>query len=308
MSSPPEDDRSIGSAADFCPRTDVHYTSGVFNKAFYLLSNRAGWNVRKAFHVFLIANTIYWGRNTDFAEGSCGAVQAAKDLGFKVEDVEAVFRDVDVIPCVKMNRNFANLIDIKISPEKKFERYFDLSKIKTDNVTIEVFVPESVDEDDADDYNLVVTYNGEEVASLTSNKSDSVVITDIRPGKYHVTIEGDVPKLSIYFIIDHIIRLETNEFTFTLDPEQSHPDLGLIVRAKTPNRETRFHLYSTYGKPCHPPKCTSRGTHLNKTNVEILYCNTRPGPYYVAASVSMENRNYTIIIDVFRVYHLHPEL
>ena len=38
MADPPLDGKSIGTAADFCPGMDVHHSSGVFNKAFYLLA------------------------------------------------------------------------------------------------------------------------------------------------------------------------------------------------------------------------------------------------------------------------------
>ena len=39
---------------------DVHYSSGVYNKAFYLLATKPGWNTQKAFQAFARANDLYW--------------------------------------------------------------------------------------------------------------------------------------------------------------------------------------------------------------------------------------------------------
>ena len=56
MSDPTLDQSSIGHASDYCPGMDVHHTSGVFNKAFYLLASTEGWTTEQAFDVFLTAN------------------------------------------------------------------------------------------------------------------------------------------------------------------------------------------------------------------------------------------------------------
>ena len=56
MSDPTRDHKSIAQASDYCPGIDVHCSSGVFNKAFYLLSTTEGWSAKKAFEVFLTAN------------------------------------------------------------------------------------------------------------------------------------------------------------------------------------------------------------------------------------------------------------
>ena len=56
MSDPTRDHKSIAQASDYCPGIDVHCSSGVFNKAFFLLSTTEGWSAKKAFEVFLTAN------------------------------------------------------------------------------------------------------------------------------------------------------------------------------------------------------------------------------------------------------------
>jgi Zn-dependent metalloprotease len=38
---------------------DVHYSSGVYNRAFYTLATTSGWSVKDAFAVMLRANTAH---------------------------------------------------------------------------------------------------------------------------------------------------------------------------------------------------------------------------------------------------------
>jgi Zn-dependent metalloprotease len=96
MNNPPQDGRSIDNAANFTSSMDVHYSSGVYNKAFYLLATKAGWNTQKAFQVFARANDLYWTASSTFNQGACGAETAAQDLGFVKADVTAAFTSVGV--------------------------------------------------------------------------------------------------------------------------------------------------------------------------------------------------------------------
>ena len=96
MNNPPLDRRSIGHARDYRNGMDVHYSSGVYNKAFYLLSSKPGWGIRKAFGVMIKANKMYWRPNSDFNSGVCGAMSAASDLGYNKCDVQSAFQSVGV--------------------------------------------------------------------------------------------------------------------------------------------------------------------------------------------------------------------
>ncbi|MFZ5635763.1 MAG: M4 family metallopeptidase [Pseudomonadota bacterium] len=96
MANPPQDGRSIGHASNYTAGMDVHYSSGVYNKAFYTLATTAGWNTQKAFQVFARANDLYWTASTDFNQGACGVQTAATDLGFTVANVTAAFTAVGV--------------------------------------------------------------------------------------------------------------------------------------------------------------------------------------------------------------------
>ena len=96
MDDPTKDGDSIGHANDYTPGMDVHFSSGVYNKAFYILANKNKWNVRRAFKSFAIANKMYWRSASTFNEGACGVITAAEDDGRNADDVIDAFRQVGV--------------------------------------------------------------------------------------------------------------------------------------------------------------------------------------------------------------------
>ena len=96
MDDPTRDGRSIGHASNYTSGMDVHHSSGVYNKAFYILAHKAGWNTKTAFQVFARANRDYWTSSTNFNQGACGVETAATDLGLTKADVTAAFNDVGV--------------------------------------------------------------------------------------------------------------------------------------------------------------------------------------------------------------------
>jgi Zn-dependent metalloprotease len=96
MADPPLDGRSIGHADDYTSGMDVHYSSGVYNKAFYLLATTAGWDVQMAFEVFAKANQDYWTASTNFNDGGCGLESASDDLSYNTADVTAALDAVGV--------------------------------------------------------------------------------------------------------------------------------------------------------------------------------------------------------------------
>ena len=93
---PSKDGVSIEHVQDYSIGMDVHYSSGVFNRAFYLLATSKGWDTQKAFNVMLDANRNYWTTLTNFVEGACGVINAADDLGYEVFDAINAFQDVGV--------------------------------------------------------------------------------------------------------------------------------------------------------------------------------------------------------------------
>ncbi|KZC20120.1 MULTISPECIES: M4 family metallopeptidase [Rhodanobacter] len=96
MCTPTQDGGSIDNAANFTSTMDVHYSSGVYNKAFCLLAKTAGWDTKKAFQVFALANKVYWNATTSFNSGACGVESAAQDLVYNKSDVTTAFAGVGV--------------------------------------------------------------------------------------------------------------------------------------------------------------------------------------------------------------------
>jgi Zn-dependent metalloprotease/PKD repeat protein len=96
MNNPPQDGGSIDNAANYTSSMDVHYSSGVYNKAFWKLATTAGWSTPTAFKVFARANALYWTPSSTFNSGACGVETAATDLGLAKADVTAAFTLVGV--------------------------------------------------------------------------------------------------------------------------------------------------------------------------------------------------------------------
>ncbi len=94
MANPPQDGKSIALASNYIYGMDVHHSSGLYNKVFYTLATKPGWNTQKAFQVFARANDLYWTPSTDFYTGVCGVQTAATNLGYAVADVTAAFNVV----------------------------------------------------------------------------------------------------------------------------------------------------------------------------------------------------------------------
>jgi vibriolysin len=96
MYDPPLDGKSIGHASNYVSGMNVHYSSGVYNKAFYLLATTSGWNTQKAFQIFARANRVYWTSSATYESAYLGVRDAAGDLGFSTADVAAAFAAVGV--------------------------------------------------------------------------------------------------------------------------------------------------------------------------------------------------------------------
>lgn len=96
MDVPSMDGDSIDTAEEYYPGLDVHYSSGVYNRLFYLMSTKAGWDVRKAFDVMVKANMDYWTPYASFDEAGCGVLKATKDLGLPLADVQESMDEVAV--------------------------------------------------------------------------------------------------------------------------------------------------------------------------------------------------------------------
>ncbi len=93
---PSRDGASIDSADEYYGGLDVHYSSGVFNHLFYILATKPNWNARLAFEVMVKANMDYWTPYSNFEDGGCGVLSAAKDLGYSLDDVKESLKTVAI--------------------------------------------------------------------------------------------------------------------------------------------------------------------------------------------------------------------
>jgi len=96
LCNPPQDGVSIDHVSQYYEGLDVHYSSGVFNKAFCLIAQSAGWNTHMAFDIFVRANQLYWIPSSTFVQGATGVMDAAVDLGYSCQDVVNAFAVVGI--------------------------------------------------------------------------------------------------------------------------------------------------------------------------------------------------------------------
>lgn len=95
---PTKDGVSISNAANFKTGMNTHLSSGVYNKAFYLLSVKTpGWTIDQAYRVMLDANMTRWTPSATYITGACGVAQAAANRGYAVQDVKNAFAQVGVV-------------------------------------------------------------------------------------------------------------------------------------------------------------------------------------------------------------------
>jgi pseudolysin len=92
---------SIDNLKQYNDEIDVHYSSGIFNKFFYLLATSKKMDTHKAFNVMVNANINYWTSTTDFTKAACGVMKAAKDYKYPIAAVKKAASKVgiDVSKC-----------------------------------------------------------------------------------------------------------------------------------------------------------------------------------------------------------------
>lgn len=92
---------SIDTVSQYTDGLDVHYSSGIFNRIFYLIGSSEGWNTRKAFDIMTQANMHYWTSNTNWIDAACGVLKATADYKYDDTAVRNAFNvvGVDISKC-----------------------------------------------------------------------------------------------------------------------------------------------------------------------------------------------------------------
>ncbi|WP_342059910.1 MULTISPECIES: M4 family metallopeptidase [Aeromonas] len=192
---PTRDGSSIGHASDYYDGIDVHHSSGVYNRAFYLLANTSGWQTRKAFEVFVLANRLYWGPNTTFDQGACGVTRAATDLGYNLSDVAAAFSAVGVNASCGATPQPGNVLQNGVAVTN-----LTATKGGKLNYTIEVpagrsqlVVTSSGGSGDADLYvkfGSVPTSSSYDCRPYKSGNAETCTLNSPKAGTWHVQLSG----------------------------------------------------------------------------------------------------------------------
>jgi vibriolysin len=140
MYNPPLDGRSIDNVSDYYSGLDVHYSSGIFNKAFYLIATSPGWDTQMAFDIFTKANIDYWTAGTNFQQGAEGAQAAAADYGYPCQDVADAFAGVGItLSCGGGSTSDMYVKNITQNITRKGSRYRSTATVTiwdTDNQTV----------------------------------------------------------------------------------------------------------------------------------------------------------------------------
>ncbi len=102
MNDPTLDGKSIDNYADYTAGLNVHYSSGIANKAFYLMATDPSMDLADAAGIFYRGLTVYMTPSTTFSEGRGATVMAAADIfgagSPQVAATEAAWTSVGVLP------------------------------------------------------------------------------------------------------------------------------------------------------------------------------------------------------------------
>jgi vibriolysin len=115
MSDPSKDGKSIDNMSAYTKGFDVHYSSGIINKAFYNLVNKPSFSIWEAHDMFYFANMFYWRSTTGFEAGAEGALRALCEMRegkiidydyshLKPEEAMEAFKDVG-LDCADMGQS-----------------------------------------------------------------------------------------------------------------------------------------------------------------------------------------------------------
>jgi Zn-dependent metalloprotease len=177
---PTLDGISIGHTDDYSNGMDVHNSSGIYNRAFYLLANSANWDVQTAFITFAHANMNYWTANETFINGACGVIDSAYDLNYDFLKVDTAFKAVGIdcgtLPFYDMDGDgmddkweIANGLDNTDPSDASLDNDSDLlSNLQEYTYRTNPLLSDS-DGDSLSDYDEVMTHNTNPNASDSDN-------------------------------------------------------------------------------------------------------------------------------------------
>lgn len=212
MANPTQDGASIDHVNNYTNSIDVHHSSGIFNKAFYLLANTAGWNTAKAFEVMALANQTYWTANSTFEQGACGVENAAQDKGYNKDDVTTAFAAVGVecpiiyIPLPEpMYKGETKILSAAVAGQEHIYGYHVPTDV--DSVTISI----SGGTGDADlhvKYDAFPTPTSYDCRPYKSGSNEVCHFPAAQSGTYYLMIRSYSPYSDVTLLVDHTLITE----------------------------------------------------------------------------------------------------
>ncbi|PRD18003.1 UNVERIFIED_CONTAM: zinc metalloprotease [Trichonephila clavipes] len=183
---------------------DVHYSSGVFNKAFYNLATTPGWDTQKAFVVMARANQLYWTASTNWDLAGNGVMDAACDLNYEPADVQAALAAVGVTSSLSAgsscgttepppggDEELTNGVPrTGISGAAKDQMFFTL-EVPADATNLQFNTTGgSGDADLYVMYGAKPTLSNFDCKSTSSSSTESCAISNVQAGTYYVMVEA----------------------------------------------------------------------------------------------------------------------
>lgn len=305
MNNPTQDGRSIDNQSNYYSGMDVHYSSGVYNKAFYNLATTPGWDTQKAFIVMARANQLYWSAGVGWDLAGNGVMDAACDLNYDPDDVKAALAAVGV------NSNLSSGSDCATPPPPTDDEVLTngvtrtgISGAEKEQLFFTLEVPDGATNlqfntmGGSGDADLYVKFasrpslNNYDCNSTTSTSTESCNISNAQVGTYYVMVEawsaisgvsltgsysngnGGVTPINR---TESNINVTTNNWSrFTQDLSAGYSSLNISIAGGNGDAD----LYVNFGSPSSTSSYLCR-PYKNGNNEECTFDNPQAGTWYI---------------------------
>ncbi|WP_064663196.1 M4 family metallopeptidase [Pseudoalteromonas sp. MQS005] len=305
MNNPTQDGRSIDNQSNYYSGMDVHYSSGVYNKAFYNLATTPGWDTQKAFIVMARANQLYWSAGVGWDLAGNGVMDAACDLNYDPNDVKAALAAVGV------NSNLSSGSDCATPPPPTDDEALTngvtrtgISGAEKEQLFFTLEVPDGATNlqfntmGGSGDADLYVKFasrpslNNYDCNSTTSTSTESCNISNAQAGTYYVMVEawsaiagvsltgsysdgnGGVTPINR---TESNINVTTNNWSrFTQDLSEGYSTLNISIAGGNGDAD----LYVNFGSPSSTSSYLCR-PYKNGNNEECTFDNPQAGTWYI---------------------------
>ncbi len=305
MNNPTQDGRSIDNQSNYYSGMDVHYSSGVYNKAFYNLATTPGWDTQKAFIVMARANQLYWSAGVGWDLAGNGVMDAACDLNYDPNDVKAALAAVGVNSNLSSGSECATtqpptddealtngVARTGISGAEKEQLFFTLD-VPAGATNLQFNTTGG--SGDADLYVKFAsrpTLNSYDCNSTTSTSTESCNISNVQAGTYYVMVEawnaisgvsltgsysGDNGGVTPINRTESNINVTTNNWSrFTQDLSAGYSTLNISIAGGSGDAD----LYVNFGSPSSTSSYLCR-PYKNGNNEECTFENPQSGTWYI---------------------------